>query len=412
MDFQKKIVLYLAFIALLGTITNFVYLSPLLTLLVPLCIYMLTKEKLQKPIVWLYAYLLLFLISTALYDVNSLVNFGFYRRDGNFIISYAPLFVLPLFSFQFNLKKYLRYFYLFALSIYFPLFMYYLFNVNFSAGIHEVLFGGLFYAQNAVGGFLSILGSLGFAYYYNRRNRKEFLFFFLIFLMLALTYSRGSILGLLLGIAAWYLAIKGRFKTLIALLVVPILLTAGSLMIGYPYYKNNIAAGNVFKEEVLFEQDNTTKNTNILLRIFYTFPRAYYLFVHSPVWGTGVGSLDDRPYEVEQTMIPYLMYNAQPQKVHTDSHAHHSYLHILAEQGIVGLVVFLTFWIVLFWYLMNLKHKPVIRDYLLIAFFTITFASFTEHRITTPSMMLPFTLSLGLLLVHKDEIKKCKILRR
>ena len=409
MTLQKKIILYLAILALLGTVTNFVYFSPLLTLLVPLCMYVVVKKKLQRPVFWLYVFLSAFLVSVIFYDIKSLFTFGFYRRDGNFIISYAPLLILPLFTLRFNLENYIRNFYKFAVGLYSVIFAYYLVNLNISSDLHSLLFGGLFYAQNAVGGFLSILGALGFAYAYNRRNKKEIFLFLLILSMLFMTYSRGSILGLILGIAAWYLAVNNHFKTLVLLISIPVLLTVATLMIGYPSYQSKISTGNLVEEKV--GEDIGTKNANVLLRILYTFPRAYYSFIHSPVVGTGVGSFDDRPYEFE-TIAPYLAYNAQPVKLHTDSHAHHSYLHILAEQGIFGLSLFLTFWISLFLYLMNLKYKPLLKDFLLIAFFTITFASFTEHRITTPSMMLPFTIVLGLHFASRERIRKFLIVEK
>lgn len=408
MKFHNRIILFIGLIALLGTVTNYVYLSPLLTLFIPLCIYAFNKEKLHKPIAWLYGYLILFLVSTVLYDIQSLIEFGFYRRDGNFIISYAPLLLLPLFRFHFNIDKYFRYFYIFATGLYALLFVHHLLTTNFFSTLHNIVFGGLFYAQNAVGGFLSILGGLGFSYFYHRRNKKEFGYFLVIFLALVATYSRGSILGLLLGIAGWYLAINKYYKTLVLLITIPVLLTVGTLMIGYPYYQSKINTGNVVELEIDNEVDQ--KNANIIIRIFYTFPRAYYTFKKSPIVGTGVGSYDDRPLDFE-SIIPYFAYNAQPQKAHTDSHAHHSYLHILAEQGILGLFVFLIFWVSTFWYLMKSQKKRIIRDFLLIAFFTITFASFTEHRITTPSMMLPFTISLGLYMAYDEKTKIVKILR-
>lgn len=399
----------MAVLALLGTVTNYVYFSPLLTLLVPLCIYIVLKRKMQRPLFWLYAFFLAFLVSVIFYDFRSLLDFGFYRRDGNFIISYAPILVLPLFNLRFNLENYLRYFYRVALGLYSIIFVYYLVNLNISADLNALVFGGLFYAQNAVGGFLSILGALGFAYFYNRKTKKEFFFFFLIMAMLFMTYSRGSILGLILGIAAWYLAVNKHFKTLIILISIPVLLTIATLMIGYPSYQSKISTGNLVEEKV--GEDIGTKNANVILRILYTFPRAYYSFTHSPIVGTGVGSFDDRPYEFE-TIVPYVAYNAQPFKAHTDSHAHHSYLHILAEQGVFGLALFITFWVSLFLYLMNLKYKPLVRDFLLIAFFTITFASFTEHRITTPSMMLPFTIVLGLHFANRETIRKVLIVQK
>ncbi|SMO50924.1 O-antigen ligase family protein [Fodinibius sediminis] len=406
MELQRKFVLGLALVSLFGTVTNFVYFSPLLTLLVPLALFALNKDEIQRPVAWLYAFVLLFLTGVLLYHPLSLVEFGFYRRDGNFVISYAPLLILPLFSFKFKIQRYFRHFYLFVVALYGLLFLYHLLTANIFGGLREVVFGGLFYAQNAVGGFLSIVGSLGFAYWYHRRGKKEGFYFLLLFVILLATYSRGSILGLVLGIAGWYCTVTDRFKTLVLLLLVPVLFTVGSLMIGYPFYQGQLAVSN--NVEVELDEEIGTKNANVLIRLFYAFPRAYYLFQQSPVLGTGVGSYDDQPFDFRE-IVPYVQYNAQPNKAHTDAHAHHSYLQLLAEQGIVGLLLFLTFWGSLFLYLKNIRDLPVLRDYLLIAFFTITFASFTEHRITAPAMMLPFTISLGMLFMHQETIKRVKI---
>lgn len=406
MSLNKRILLFVSLLALLGTITNYIYFSPLLTLLLPLAVYIFNREKIERPIAWLYLFTAFFLVSTAIYYPVSFFEFGFYRRDGNFLISYAPLLVLPLFSLTFDFYRYLRLFFHVSLVIYAVIFLYHLVASLLQAGTVFSVFGGLFYAQNAVGGFLAILGALGFAYWQRERDKRHLIYFLLIFAMLLATYSRGSILGLALGIAAWYLAVSGRYKMLIMLLVIPVLMTAGSLMIGYPYYQNQLAAGDMARIEL--DETVETKNANILLRLFYTFPRAYYSFQHSPVLGTGVGSFDDRPYQFEE-IVPYVAYNAQPYKVHTDNHAHHSYLHILAEQGVAGLAVFLTFWFFLFIYLLRIQHKPLVRDFLLVAYFAITFASFTEHRITTPSMMLPFTLVLGLFFAHTETNRRYKI---
>lgn len=408
MELQRKFILGLSLVALFGTVTNYVFFSPLLTLLVPLAIYSFNKDKVQRPIIWLYAFVILFLLNTMFYEFSALIDFGFYRRDGNFIISYAPLLVLPLFTLEFKLDKYFRNFYLFALTLYGFLFLKHLLTISFSGSLNAIVFGGLFYAQNAVGGFLAVFGGLGFAYWYHRGGKKEFLYFLLIFIMLVATYSRGSILGLVLGIIAWYLATTKRFKSLLLLLLIPVLLTVGSVMIGYPYYRSSVAVNNVVETQIENEVD--AKNANIIIRLFYTFPRAYHLFLQSPLLGTGVGSYNDRPFDFKE-VVPGVQYNAQTNREYSDSHAHHSYLHILAEQGIVGITVFLIFWVSLFLYLLNVQKRKLIRDFLLIAYFTITFASFTEHRITTPSMMLPFTISLGLFLAHNEKTKIFKIIK-
>lgn len=397
MKTQEKFILGVALVALFGTVTNFVFFSPIITLLIPLSIFVVNQRKLPVPIAWLYVFLAAFLISTLLYDWSSLFQFGFYRRDGNFIISYAPLFVLPLFHFYYDLGKYLRYFYIFTVGLYGALFLYHIATISDFSSVHTIVFGGLFIAQNAVGGFLAIVAALGFAYWYHRRNKKELFLFLAVLVMLFATYSRGSILGLIMGITAWYLTVTKRFKMLIATITVPIILTVASVMIGYPFFTNVISTQQAVETDI---ENVSGKSANVLMRIFYTFPRAYYLFEHSPVFGTGVGSYNDRPLELKK-VAPLVQYNAQPHNTFSDAHAHHSYLHILGEQGIMGLGLFLVFWISLFFYLVRIRGRPVIRDFLLIAYFTLTFAAFTEHRITTPSNMLPFTIALGLFMIQK-----------
>lgn len=397
MKTQEKFILGVALVALFGTVTNYVFFSPILTLLIPLSIFVFKQRKLPSPIAWLYIFLAAFLVSTIFYDWSSLFQFGFYRRDGNFIISYAPLFVLPLFHFYYDLGKYLRYFYIFTIGLYGALFLYHIVTISDFSNVHTVVFGGLFIAQNAVGGFLAIVAALGFAYWYHRRNKKELFLFLAVLVMLFATYSRGSILGLILGVVAWYFTVTKRFKMLIATITVPVVLTVASVMIGYPFFTNVISNQQAVETNI---ENVSGKSANVLMRIFYTFPRAYYLFEHSPVFGTGVGSYNDRPLELEK-VAPLVRYNAQTHNTFSDAHAHHSYLHILGEQGIVGLGLFLVFWVSLFFYLIGIRGRPVIRDFLLIAYFTLTFAAFTEHRITTPSNMLPFTIALGLFMVQK-----------
>lgn len=108
----NKIVFGIAILSLFGTVTNYIYISPLLTLLLPLCLFVVNKKSLPRPIVWLYLFAVLFVASTIVYDWHSIFKFGYYRRDGNFIIAYSPLFLLPLFSLKAELKN------IFATSIY------------------------------------------------------------------------------------------------------------------------------------------------------------------------------------------------------------------------------------------------------------------------------------------------------
>ncbi len=402
-ELPKRIVLFVAIVSLFGTLTNYVYISPLLTLFIPLCVLVVKKDNLPRPIFWLYVFAGMFLISTLLYDWHSFITFKYYRRDGNFIISYAPLLVLPLFSFKFDLKKVIRYFYFTVLGVYAVDFVYHFITLHNFSQIGMITFGGLFHARNAVGGFLAVMSGLGFAYYYNKRSGRELFFFLAIFVMLIATYSRGSILGFLAGLVAWYCTVTKRFKTLAVVIAIPVLLTAGAVAVGYPYYSHVIKTHNEVNTNGNLS-GFSAKSANVLERVFYLWPQAWYFFLRSPIVGNGVGSYDDRPPELKKIM-PLISYNKQPHKLHTNSHAHHSYLMFLAEQGVLGLGVFLVFWVFLLIYIMNIREAPVLKDFLIVAYFTLTFASFTEHRITTPSNMLPFTIILGLVMAHAGFFK-------
>jgi len=98
--------------------------------------------------------------------------------------------------------------------------------------------------------------------------------------------------------------------------------------------------------------------------------------------------------------------NKQKKKVYNDSHAHHSFLHFLGEQGLAGLFIFIMFWRSVYKFLLQNGQEPTIRDFLLVSFFNLTVMSFTEHRITTPSNALPFVLTLSLYYVYVNYQNK------
>jgi O-antigen ligase len=147
-----------------------------------------------------------------------------------------------------------------------------------------------------------------------------------------------------------------------------------------------------------------TKEANIFIRAYEIWPRAMFVFLNSPIFGTGFGSVNDKPFKFS-TYKGFISFNNSDNKIFNDSHAHHSFLHILAEEGIIGLSLFLLFWIGLFKHIVSRKRKfpDTVRVFLIIAFFNLTIMSFTEHRITTPSNVLPFVLILVLALMYDNS---------
>jgi O-antigen ligase len=98
-----------------------------------------------------------------------------------------------------------------------------------------------------------------------------------------------------------------------------------------------------------------SEDPNIVLR-FYYYGRALEDFVQSPIIGTGFGRFNDdlKIY----SGIPHLFYIATGGAVvNDDSHAHNSYLHFLAEGGIVGLTLMLGIWLATLRWLVLVKDS-------------------------------------------------------
>ncbi len=86
-----------------------------------------------------------------------------------------------------------------------------------------------------------------------------------------------------------------------------------------------------------------TKESNVMIRAYENWPRGLFAFLRSPIFGIGVGALNDFPLVLKEDSL--LQLNAGGNIIYDSSHAHHTYLHILGEQGIVGLFLFLMMWV-------------------------------------------------------------------
>jgi len=135
--------------------------------------------------------------------------------------------------------------------------------------------------------------------------------------------------------------------------------------------------------------------------LVYLYPVAIDDFFSSPIIGIGFSRYEDTPYKFVG-IKHFIMLNVSDKVRHSDSHAHNSFLHILAETGVIGLLLFLFIFKEI---LKEAKSFEKWEDfgyyfikYGLIAIF---FSGFTEHRWTTPSEILPYALFFVLLKFYK-----------
>jgi O-antigen ligase len=371
-------------ISLYFTNTGFIPLSPLSSVMGAIYILMIGKVRIiYKVEFFILLFLMYVFISTLFFDPTSFFHYGYYRYDGNIWISYLPIFFFsfsPILLSINSLIKFIRiscYIYLVWIIIW------------YMKGL-GITFGGLYAARNATGGFLSILTTASFILAFNKVKGFKIITL-LLFIMLTLTYSRGSMLGFLVTAIISIFFYKRKILIDKLLFFVFFLLT---LSIAIFFYNPKFSYVN---NSVLSEYINSstgTKKANLLTRAVYLWPKAIDMFIKSPLFGNGFGSYNDYG-------------NKKQEKIFSPAHAHNSYLHFLAEMGIVGLLFFLYILIQIrkFW-LRHRNNNMIIADISYFSLLAVVFASFTEHRITTPASMILVSILFGTFISHVRETKK------
>lgn len=413
--------LYIALlIGLFGTVTNLIFISPLPSLLALAVLpYLLLRHSvfvIPRFIYYLYIYFLFSLAGILIYYPASLVNFGFYRYDGNFIISYLPLLLIAFFSYNIPVDRLFKRFLVFATVVNGIAFALNLVLTRFAAitdwNNPETYFHGFFKSTNGAGGFISIVLSLNIVLFLQERKRKWLLLILVNFVFLIATTSRGSMLGLIAGFAFYYFDRTNRQYLIRLALVAIVAVQCAVLSYTYPLYDLYVRDADLSENGAStyispLVGEVSTKSANVAIRALETWPRAVDCFLHSPLVGTGFGSVNDIP--LRYSGLPYVVsLNDQPKKVFNDAHAHHSYLHILGEQGLIGLGIFLLFWYALYQYLRK-GPESIVQKFLLVSYFNLSVMSFTEHRITSPSNALPLVIALCLYMLKRNfDAKKKK----
>lgn len=387
-------------LGLYGTITNKIYISPIPTgiALISLPLTFVLKKRIHFVTLFLLPYTLVTIASIYFYYPQSFKSFLFFRYDGNFFVSFLPLLVFPFFKYSFNLDKVVRRFLIFSILLYL---LTYFFGLTFEGKN----FHGFFKAHNAAGGFFSFLSTIAIIVFYKKKTVLNFLLLAAATFLLLKTGSRGSLLGFILGATCYFLYLwKGKgfiFFVFLSLMTVTIWVVSTTYD---TYRKHNFSSQEDVAQYIRKSNGRVgSKKMNVYQRGYGYWPRATYAFLSSPLIGIGYGGVNDLPIILEENY--FVAFNQQPNKVFDNQHGHNSYLHILAEQGLMGLFLFLLFWIYLYKYLEGGNRKDTTRAILLMSFFSISIMAFTEHRITTPSNCLPFVILLSLYIMKQNSLK-------
>lgn len=391
----NRILLFTTFVLLCFSWTNFFYITPLIIPLAIFLAYPNLSTKISKVQLVTLLFFLYCVFSLSLISYSSLFDFDFYRRDGNIFISLIPLITITFFKFNFDIQKYIsRIIYLLTVV---NVFVYY--NFVFNGNLFEIsdfyYFG--FTSHNASGGFLAILTSLSFVNFIYKKNYFNFFIFAFNFYTIFESGSRGSYLAFLAGIVLFFLYSKKFYKTFSCFLLLILSVQIFIFSWGYDQHHRYWNQNDFYATETL-ELDFRNAN-NISHRIIKVWPWAIDDFLSSPILGTGFSSFNDRETDTQE-VLPFIKLRFIEKNIYNSGHAHHSFLHIIAELGLIGFMLIVSLIYYLFKSISNLNTFE--RDILFLPLLVLILMSLTEHRLAAPSQAFIFFVFYSLVIRNKS----------
>lgn len=211
-------------------------------------------------------------------------------------------------------------------------------------------------AHNAAGGLFSAISSISLVWYL---NRKLSLWIFAGNLIaLSLTGSRtGFISFIMVAVIAILFVRKLKGKHLVVGIIGLLLLGGG------PAYSRLV--------NTLIEMDYNTQAR------FMLWDQAVLAFITNPIFGVGWGR--------------YGFYSDNIYATGASTHAHNSYLQVLAETGLMGFII------IGMWFLVIIKKLWFYKRYdLLSALISIAISSLAEHNFGSPTVTAPVFIAIGM----------------
>lgn len=373
----------------------------------------------SKPILIILTIIFVYFLLSYFYSGQSIKNiftFNYLRYDGNFFFCYILFFALsvPFFDYR-KVSRYYFYF-IFALFSVFAI----IGILEFYTGAYKLtvqmteqsagkLFVALNHAHNATGSVYSIVSIFALIFFLREKKRSLKVLYCVVFILclvaLFLTKSRGSWLGMLAGLVfvLWfnYRSWKKFVAALSALMI---------MFIPLGFFTG------IFNRLMQIFDFSATATTTIRLNLW---DKALYLFSQSPIFGVGFGRFNDiHLFSFERLRGIYGLFALylDPIFIFDDATAHNSYLHFLAETGLVGLILLMAFWIICLIITMKgfLKVKDeFLKRVLLSASSSIIILfvlSLTENYMSATTAMicvsLIVSLSIGLYWQNQKSIKQ------
>ncbi len=337
--------------------------------------------------------------------LGNFLSYSFIRNDGNFFFCYLPFFMFAVPFFNYKKATRIFYFIIFVVFTSFALMGIFEYLTKFSdftlqhnsgAGYMFVAFN---FAHNATGSIYAVVSIFALIFFLEEKLKKYKFLYLLAFIIcvagLFITKSRGSYVGFVAGfIFVLWMHFKSIKKFLISILVF--------LAAFLPFIFITDTHKRIFQIFTSFKGGSDAYTTITRMDLW---EKAWFLFEKSPLFGVGFGRYNDIEknlyYRLEGISGVVSTYNDQ-NFIFNTSHAHNSYLHFLAETGIVGLFLILLFWFICYKIIYkaycNSEDKYLKKFYLsgLASIIVLFFLAFTENYFSATTIMICISMQLSL----------------
>jgi O-antigen ligase len=251
-------------------------------------------------------------------------------------------------------------------------------------------------SHNATGSVYAVVSVFALVFFLlSRKGEKAYYLIILLTCIVALliTKSRGALIGFAAGAFIAYCihekSILRFFRNMIIVIItfIPIVYVTGT-------YGRIIQIFHI-------------KDLSALMRIDM-WQKAWFMFTQSPIFGIGFGRYNDAAnYNIQNISAGLIgkpgifsIYNTS-QVIFDSSNAHNSYLQLLAETGIIGLILMLAFWILCFKIIFKAykitENNFSKKTYLAVlgGIITLFILSLTEHYMANPTVMVCLSIAIS-----------------
>jgi len=417
-DTSELVYVLIAFLPVFILMNRFPYLSifSILLLLLLSVVHFLKNRVISQQhiriniLLFSICFYLIFSYLISKQPIVNLFEYGFIRYDGNFFFSYITFFILaiPFLNYRKALRIYFQF--LFIAFVFFAVIGFFEFingMSSFIVRVDDVYVGPMFVAlnnsHNATGSVFSIVSIFAFAFFLESDNKEKIAYgciSILSFVALIMTKSRGSLVAFIIGV--FFLLVIGSKSVLkflrnilvLAAIIVPLVFVTGTF-------------GRIMQIFHIYDLSTLTR--------FSLWEKAILLFKQSPILGIGFARYNDVPWNFDKVPLTgspgILSLYTSGNYIFNDTNAHSSYLHFLAETGVVGLILILTFWIFCLVIIFKAYRRTVDnfsrKVYLSIigGIVTLFILSITENYMTAPTVMLCLSLATSLVIGLSGEEK-------